>query len=248
MCSRRFRGSMVIGTMSKIKLITLNPGHFHAALVQKEMYPDISARASVYAPLGADLIEHLRRIALSNTRAANPTSWELDIHARRDYIGAMRSEEPGNVVVLAGRNRHKIDLIEAAIDAGMNVLADKPLIIRAEDLERLEAAFQTAQAKGLVAIDIMTERFEVTSLLQRALVNTPEIIGELVPGSVEEPCVSMKSTHHLMKRVAGVPLTRPPWYFDIHEQGEGISDVGTHLRSEERRVGKECRSRWSPDH
>src|SRR2546421_6126720 len=31
-------------------------------------------------------------------------------------------------------------------------------------------------------------------------------------------------------------------------QGAGDTDVQKHLRSEERRVGKECRSRWSPYH
>src|SRR3712207_8164840 len=33
--------------------------------------------------------------------------------------------------------------------------------------------------------------------------------------------------------------------FDWTEEVEGVKGVG---RSEERRVGKECRSRWSPDH
>ena len=32
-----------------------------------------------------------------------------------------------------------------------------------------------------------------------------------------------------MKSVAGVPSLRPPWFFDIREQGEALSDVGTHL-------------------
>src|SRR2546429_7606822 len=30
-------------------------------------------------------------------------------------------------------------------------------------------------------------------------------------------------------------------------QGDGFA-IGVEFRSEERRVGKECRSRWSPDH
>ena len=38
------------------RLIIVDPGHFRAALVQKEMYPDLSAEAHVYAPLGPDLI------------------------------------------------------------------------------------------------------------------------------------------------------------------------------------------------
>jgi predicted dehydrogenase len=35
--------------------------------------------------------------------------------------------------------------------------------------------------------------------------------------------------HHILKMVAGVPLNRPPWYFDITQQGEALADVGTHL-------------------
>ena len=32
-----------------------------------------------------------------------------------------------------------------------------------------------------------------------------------------------------MKVVAGMPLRRPPWFFDIDEYGEGLADVGTHV-------------------
>src|ERR1039458_4933335 len=32
------------------------------------------------------------------------------------------------------------------------------------------------------------------------------------------------------------------------DAGHGFKPVGPGFRSEERRVGKECRSRWSPDH
>src|SRR5207249_7286403 len=35
--------------------------------------------------------------------------------------------------------------------------------------------------------------------------------------------------HYLKKTVAGAPLRRPAWFFDVHQQGEGLSDVGTHL-------------------
>ena len=34
----------------EIRLITLNPGHFHAALIQKSMYPQLSPIFHVYAP------------------------------------------------------------------------------------------------------------------------------------------------------------------------------------------------------
>ena len=40
---------------------------------------------------------------------------------------------------------------------------------------------------------------------------------------------SAKSVHHLMKVVAGVPLRRLAWFFDVAETGEGLADVGTHV-------------------
>jgi hypothetical protein len=35
--------------------------------------------------------------------------------------------------------------------------------------------------------------------------------------------------HYLSKNVAGVPLRRPAWWFDVSVAGEAIADVGTHL-------------------
>ncbi|MCC6419309.1 MAG: oxidoreductase [Gemmataceae bacterium] len=215
--------------MSEVRLITLDPGHFHAALVQKEMYPGVARRAHVYGPFGPDLLAHLGRVAGFNTRRERPTDWELEVHAGPDFAERALAERPGNVVVLSGRNRDKIAYVLAAVRAGLNVLADKPWVIRAEDLPRLEDALNTAEAGGLVAYDIMTERFEITSILQRELVNDAATFGALVPGTEEEPGVFMESVHFLMKTVAGVPLRRPAWFFDTTQQGEGLTDVGTHL-------------------
>lgn len=215
--------------MNQIKLITLNPGHFHAALVQKEMYPDVSPQAAVYGPLGPDLLEHLARVARFNLRDQSPTAWELDVHCTQRYLERMLEDRPGNVVMIAGRNRSKIDLIRASVEAGFHVLADKPWIIEAAGMPKLEAALKTAERQGLVAYDIMTERYEITSILQQALVNDEAVFGEIIEGAEEEPAIFMESVHHVMKTVAGVPLRRPPWFFDIREQGEGLTDVGPHL-------------------
>src|SRR6266850_4037404 len=70
--------------MADIRFVTLDPGHFHAALVQKEMYPGVSKVVHVYAPLGPDLIDHLARVSRFNQRAENPTTWELQVHAVPD--------------------------------------------------------------------------------------------------------------------------------------------------------------------
>ena len=59
--------------MPDVHLMTVDPGHFHAALVQKAMYPGVSERVDVYAPVGPDLTEHLNRIVAFNTRSEQPT-------------------------------------------------------------------------------------------------------------------------------------------------------------------------------
>jgi predicted dehydrogenase len=215
--------------MADIQFITLDPGHFHAALVQKEMYPGVARQVHVYAPLGPDLIAHLNRIAGFNLRAQQPTAWEVDVHAGPECLERMLRERPGNVVVLAGRNRRKIEYIEGAVKAGLHVLADKPWIIRSADLKRVSAVLDDADRRGLVAYDIMTERHEITSIFQRAIVQDTDTFGAILPGTEQTPGVFMESVHYLRKQVAGVPLRRPAWFFDIHEQGEGVSDVGTHL-------------------
>jgi len=212
-----------------VKIIVLDPGHFHAALVQKDMYADVDPTVSVYAPLGPEVVDYLNRVALFNTRPANPTAWRTELHAGPDYFERMLREHPGNVVVLAGRDRPKIERIEASVGAGLNVLADKPWIISAKDFPRLERVLDRVEKKGLVAYDIMTERYEVTSILERDLVNNSAIFGTLEHGTQAEPAIRARSIHHLMKVVAGVPLLRPAWFFDIAEQGDGMADVGTHV-------------------
>src|SRR5690606_40063516 len=90
-----------------IQLITVAPGHFHAALVQKSMYPQIDSTVHVYAPGGNDLTLHLDRINASNTRDDNPTSWNEVVYTGEDFLQKMVSDKKGNLVVIAGNNRDK---------------------------------------------------------------------------------------------------------------------------------------------
>src|SRR5262245_3350751 len=88
-------------SMPDVRLMTLDPGHFHAALIQKEMYPGVAERVDVYAPPGPDLEAHLGRVAAYNKRADRPTTWKLEVHSGADYFERMLKERPGNVVVLS---------------------------------------------------------------------------------------------------------------------------------------------------
>lgn len=218
-----------IGAKGEVKIMTLDPGHFHAALVQKNMYDQVSPEVFVYAPEGNDLKEHLKRIDGYNTRRESPTSWSEKIYTGSDYLEKMLSEKPGNVVVVSGNNRIKTDYIKKSVEAGLNVLADKPMVITEDKFPVLEEAFKIAQEKGVLLYDIMTERFSVTTILQRELSVLPEVFGKLDPGTVKKPAVEKISVHHFYKDVSGSALVRPAWFFDVEQQGEGIVDVTTHL-------------------
>ncbi|HEY1240557.1 MAG TPA: putative oxidoreductase C-terminal domain-containing protein [Bryobacteraceae bacterium] len=217
-----------------MQLIIVDPGHFHATLLQKEMYPSLAPRVSVYATLGPEVLDYLNRISLFNSRKEDPTHWDLDVHLSADPMGEMLRDQRvrdrrGDIAVFTGRNRAKIDRILAALEAGLHVLADKPWIISPADLPKLERALALAEEKKLAAYDIMTERYEVTSQLQREFVNDADVFGKMETGSAADPAVVGRSVHHVMKTVAGVPLRRPAWFFDIAEYGEGLADVGTHV-------------------
>jgi predicted dehydrogenase len=216
-------------TKAAFRLITLDPGHFHAALVQKSMIPGVSPEVHIFAPEGPDLDLHLERVRAFNTREDNPTSWDLKIHTGPDFLQKMLAEKPGNVVVLAGNNRDKTRYILESVKAGLHVLSDKPMAIDPEGLKMLEEAYRIAGEKNLLLLDIMTERFEITTMLQKEFSRFPGVFGELDKGTPDNPSVTKESVHHFSKLVNDKPLQRPPWFFDPLQQGEAIVDVTTHL-------------------
>ena len=212
-----------------VQFITVDPGHFHAALVQKSMYPQVDSTVHVYAPEGNDVDLHLSRIESFNSRENNPTSWNEEVYLGDDFFEKMISEKTGNVVVLSGNNQKKTEYISQCIDNDLNVLADKPMVINSDDFEKLKSAFDLAKQKNLLLYDVMTERYEITTILQKEISAIPGIFGSLQEGTAEEPAITKESVHHLFKYVSGNILTRPAWFLDVSQQGEGVVDVMTHL-------------------
>ena len=217
------------GKTGEIRLITLDPGHFHAALVQKISYPQVSNEVYVYAPKGDDLQEHLKLIDAYNSRHDSPTQWKEVVYTGSDFLEKMLKDKKGNLMVTAGNNRNKTESILKTLQAGINVLADKPMAIVPEDFDLLKSCFEVAKEKNILLYDIMTERYEITNQLQRELSMQPEIFGRLEDGTPENPAVENESVHYFFKSVSNTPLTRPGWFFDVDQQGEGIVDVTTHL-------------------
>src|SRR3954454_6669726 len=139
-------------------LITLAPGHFHAALIQKSMYKEVDSTVYVFAPEGQELASHLALIDEYNNRKENPTAWKEKVYTGKDYLEQMLKTKPGNVVVIAGNNQMKTDYIKRSIDAGLNVLADKPMVTSRTGFDELKDAFAEADKKKVLLYDIMTER------------------------------------------------------------------------------------------
>ncbi len=212
------------------RFLVFDPGHFHASLVFKRpRYEGISSMVGIYAPVGEDFVDHMNRVIPFNTRKENPAEWKYSIHLGPDSQEALLKEKFGDMVILSGRNNEKIDRILACVRAGFNVLADKPWLIDPERYELLETALKEADDKGLVIYDMMTERHEITTILQQLIVNHEPLFGSLTKGSPDDPAVIKSSVHHLFKYVAGRPLKRSWWFFDTSIQGEGLVDITTHL-------------------
>ncbi len=213
----------------KIRLITLDPGHFHAALIQKSMFPMVDSTVFVYAPSGPDVQGYLNRIKSYNQRPEEPTHWNEQVYLGPDFLEKMLHDRAGNVVIISGNNQKKTEYIKKSIDAGFHVLADKPMAINKANFETLKAAFADAEKNKTVLYDIMTERYEITNLLQRELSMLPELFGTLEKGTANAPAVTKESVHHFHKYVSGQVLVRPAWFMDVLQQGEGLTDITTHL-------------------
>ena len=89
---------------AKVKLMNLDPGHFHASLVQKTMYADVDPKVHVYAPDGPEVQDYQNRITDYNSRAEDPTAWDQQLYLGDDFFQKMIADRPGNVMVVSGKD------------------------------------------------------------------------------------------------------------------------------------------------
>ena len=135
------QSSVFTGKEGEIKLVVLDPGHFHASLVLKFPQKQINDTVFVYAPKGEELNQFLSSIKDYNSRAENPTSWVPVVYSGSDYLEKMIGDKKGNVVILAGNNKKKTEYIFTSVNAGYHVLADKPMAIDSNGFHLLEQAY-----------------------------------------------------------------------------------------------------------
>ncbi len=210
-----------------VTLTVIDPGHFHANLLQKHDMEGVSHVVNVYAPQGEELDGYLETIESYNSREVDPTSWKENVYEGEDYLEKLPEAGKYEAVMLSGNNRKKTSYITCAVSKGYNVLSDKPLAINKTQWVLLRDVYRKADAKGLVILDLMTERYDTLNIIVKNLLSDKDFFGEF--DCSDGPAVSMTSVHHFYKEVSGVALHRPAWYYDVTQQGEGIADVTTHL-------------------
>ncbi len=204
------------------RMVVINPGHAHAGIVQSAMVPGVSDTVMVFAPECPELHEYLERVERTNSRKKNPTCWVEDVYVGDDYLEKVPAARKGDFAVLANKNNCKTVLILKAVELGYNVLADKPMAIVPEDLPLLEKAYALAAEKGLVILDMMTERYNAMNAVCREIVSDKAFFGKVTDFRIDD-------VHHFLKPSGGKTLVRPAWYYDIRQQGEGVADVSTHF-------------------
>lgn len=205
----------------KVHLTVVDPGHFHAALVQKNPLEGVSDTVKVYAPEGPEVRQYLASVASYHL------PWVEETHLSEDFLKQLpMAAGPIDAVVLAGNNARKTRYILEAVKKGYNVLSDKPMALDTADFSLLREAYSLAAEKGTVILELMTERHDPVNILTR---NTIPGLGGMLEGDARHPAIEMESIHHFYKEVSGSPLVRPVWYYDTSCQGEGIADVTAHL-------------------
>ncbi len=211
----------------QIKLVVIQPEHFHAALVQKYKNPDIDSEVHLFADTSSTVEAYQSLIQQYNTRSDNPTEWKVKPYFGNDFLYEACKGNTGNVVVLAGDNQRKIDFISKSMESGKDVFADKPLVIDAEGYSKLAQLLGTTSSHTPLLYDIMTERYDVKNLIVKSLLNNTKFSGG-IKRDASEPAVSFNSRHHFIKEVSGKPLIRPAMFYNTLQQGEGLVDVTTH--------------------
>ena len=134
------------------RLAVLDPGHFHASLLQKSEVRGIDDTVYVYAPPGDEVEQYLSAIGSYNTREENPTSWVTVPYIGDDYLRRMIADRKGDMVVISGNNMKKTKYIHEAVKAGYDVLADKPMAISREDFGLLVSRLPGATGPSYMSL------------------------------------------------------------------------------------------------
>lgn len=117
-----------------------------------------------------------------------------------------------NTLLTAAINSGKADIIVKAVDAGLNIISDKPLVTTMDDLNRITDVLE--RNKNVKLYLMLSERYNPVLVTAKKLIDAGEI-GQVVN------IINMRP-HRLS------PQGRPAWMFDSKQYGGIINDLGVH--------------------
>jgi predicted dehydrogenase len=129
-----------------------------------------------------------------------------------DNLNELIYNSGANTLLTAAINSDKADIIVKAIDAGLNIISDKPLVTTMEDLNRIIDALK--RNNGVKLFLMLSERYNPVLVTAKKLIAAGEI-GDVVN------IINMRP--HRLK-----PESRPAWMFDSKLYGGIINDLGVH--------------------
>ncbi|GAA2181231.1 Gfo/Idh/MocA family oxidoreductase [Brooklawnia cerclae] len=125
-------------------------------------------------------------------------------------VRAMLDATRPDVLVVCGEYAGRADAVVAALDRGVDVLADKPLVVSGEGLDQVSRAAEASSALLSVAFE---KRWYASTRQARALVAS---------GAIGQVRQIQATGPHLLDEGA-----RPPWYFD-GRYGDILTDLPLH--------------------
>ena len=88
----------------------------------------------------------------------------------------------------------------------------------------------------------------MVSYKELGLVNTREMFAKAIKGGYAIPAFNFNNMEQMQAIVQACVETSSPVIMQVSSGARKYANPTILRRSEERRVGKECRSRWSPYH
>src|SRR3989441_2626018 len=179
-------------------LLFLDPGHFHAALTLRVPQARAADEVFVYAREGPELRDFLALVERFNRRPEHPTRWRPVVITDADPLARLIDERRGDVVVLAGKNGGKARTFRRLHESGFHVLADKPWLVQADDLDDVRASL----AGWPLVIEIMTGRHDLAAGLFKRLVDASSGFGTV---RATEPALELGGRAFLRKPLDCTP-------------------------------------------
>lgn len=197
-CSCLSQEGTFTDTPGAAKLIALAPADDQIALVQYHMDSIFDRTVHVFASEGAYLDSYLASIERFNTRPDSATSWNEVVESEGNPLELLLAKQPGNIVLLSGRTATAAQYLFPCTEAGLNTLTSAPLAANTADFNKLRQATELADKQETLIGELTPERYEIASMLQRALARTPEFYGIQLCGSADEPSVRSENVLPLL--------------------------------------------------